>query len=504
LASDTKYSEDEINELKFEYIPRDSKDSDKKFTISIKNLLILIKDFYGADDAIVYWFNLYKKSFKLLASSEDGRSDNHKERFDIGNDYISRVCLNKKSEIANINSEQDKKLINHFKQSFNIKSIIANPLIVDDEVLAVVLCESKTLNFFGTPNLYTLQVFSESITNYIKYYSLNEDFEYEDDILKLLAANKVKETSEIIDIIQNSFVRYIEFESLAVITNKSGRYEITRFAASEGSKEINKVQGKELDRDSLAYRSIINKKVVTYNFLQDGSKTFRYLKDEAIDSFTNFCSIPFILDGQCLGIIAFDTRQDVFKLQSKLSNVYKLILPLFLYMNVISYAEGAHTRNFVDEKTSLYNKEFFVSRLTAELNKCRLFNESNFYCIYTCIDNLTALQDAGINRDYVEKVFSEELKAHFKGFDMIFKVDDNKYGIIANVGSEEKLFIEFEKMRKSISANIFKKEGKDINFTVSFAIKKYEDYSQPADAFLTELENVLKLAKSEGGNIVKI
>lgn len=349
-----------------------------------------------------------------------------------------------------------------------------------------------------------MQVFSESITNYIKYYSLNEDFEYEDDILKLLAANRIKDFNEIIDIIQNSFVRYIELESLAVITNISGRYEITRFVFTEGSKDVNKLQGKELDRDSLTYHSIINKKIVTYNFLQDGSKTFRYLKDEPISSFTNFCSIPFILDGQCLGIIAFDTRLDVFRLQSKLSNVYKLILPLFLYMNVISNAISAHARNFIDEKTSFYNKEFFVSRLTAELDKCRLFNESNLYCIYTCVDNLTALQEAGINRDYVEKVFSEELKKHFMGYDMIFKVDENKYGIIANVGSEEKLFIEFEKIRKLISANIFKKEGKDINFTVSFAIKKYEDYSQPAEIFLGELENVLKLAKSEGGNIVKI
>jgi GGDEF domain-containing protein len=87
---------------------------------------------------------------------------------------------------------------------------------------------------------------------------------------------------------------------------------------------------------------------------------------------------------------------------------------------------------------------------------------------------------------------------------MIFRLGQNKYAVLMNVSSDEKVFLELEKIRKAVSSKIYNTEGKEISYTVSFAIKKYDDMNLSRQAFLKELNDLLELAGSEGGNCVKI
>ena len=69
MEDTSKNTDGGIGELNFEFVEKGKDDSDKEFASSVKNILILVKDFYGADCAAVYWFNKIKQSFKLMAAS---------------------------------------------------------------------------------------------------------------------------------------------------------------------------------------------------------------------------------------------------------------------------------------------------------------------------------------------------------------------------------------------------------------------------------------------------
>jgi diguanylate cyclase (GGDEF)-like protein len=487
----------EAGELKFEFFTNNGFDSDKKFTVSVKNLLVLIKDFYGADSALVYWFNKNKKSFKLLASSEDNWKDVLNERFEIGNDPISCVCLKKVSEIINFESDQDKKLVSHYKGYFNIKSIIANPLLIDGDVVAVVLCESKTLNFFGTPNLYTLQVFSESITNYVKYYSLNEDFEYEDNILKLMAAGRLESEEYIYDLIEKSFTRYIEYDKLFLIHYEDRGFSLAKQFPSENGSVV------YIEEGSLVMKSIQSGKIITHFFDRNESKEYRFFKNEGLRTGMFFCIIPVLIGNFCIGALAFETKENVFEMQKLLSKAYKLAFPQFLYLKNLESISHDHL-DILDHLTGLYNNAFFETRLASEISSCRLFDDSFLYCVYISVDNPASQTATAAQKDFQDKAVADALKEKFLGYDMLFRIGLNKFAVILNMGSDEKVFLEFEKFRKYISTKIYNIEGKEISFTVSCAVKKYEDFNIMQEDFQKELDNMLLLAVSEGGNSVKI
>ena len=491
----------ETGELKFEFLTNDNTDSDKKFTSSIKNLLVLIKDFYGADDALVYWFNQNKQSFKLLASSEDNWKDVLYERFEIGSDPISRVCLKKISEIINFENDQDKKFIRHYKSFFNIKSIIANPLLLEDEAVAVVLCESKTLNFFGTPNLYTLQVFSESITNYVKYYSLNEDFEYQDSVLRSMASGKIVNDSYAFDMIEKSFSRYIEYDTLSVIRGESKEFVVAKqYPVNNGKNGVLRLL---LDGGSLAMKSIQSGKIITHFFDRNITREFRLFKDEDSRSDMFFCVIPVLINDFCLGALAFETKENVFNKRNELSKMYKLILPQFLYLKNLESLSHKEL-DIIDDETGFYNRSFFETRLASEISRCRLFDDSLLYCIYIVIDSAGQTRESSLPGDFLFKALSDALKEKFLSYDMLFRIDTNKFAMILNLGSDEKAFLELEKFRKYISSKIYSVEGKEISFTISCGIKRYDDLNCMQEEFLNELDNLVLLAVNEGGNSVKI
>lgn len=355
--SDKKHTDYHISKFKFDNVSDNNSDNDSRFVSNVKNQLILIKDFYGAESSTVYWFNLSKNSFKLLVSSEDEQWNNYTDRFEIGSDFLSTACSNKTSVIYDDVSEFRTEDFKCFNDLSKVKSVIINPLEIGGDVLAVLICESKTRNFFGNPNLYSLQIFSESIIHLIKYFILREEYESQNVILKKF----VREQAEASD------------ESIAIRDRESG----------------------------------------------------------------------------------------------------------------------------------LYSRDFFHSRLSSEMSKCRLLGSNELIVIYTCIDNPESVLEFGIQIEEARKLYVQELKIALNGYDMIFSLDSNLIGIMFSTGMTEKTYLELEKIRRSVSTKIFTIDGRDLNFTVSFAAKKYVNLDKQKDDFLKDILDMLEIAKDENGNVVK-
>lgn len=500
MEETSKNTDGGIGELNFEFFEKGKDDSDKEFASSVKNILILVKDFYGADSAAVYWFNKNKQGFKLLAASEDERIGEYLERFSLGNDYISTVCLRKNAEIYNITSDKEKNLIGHYKKDSNVKSLMAYPLLYDEEVIAIVLCESKTQNFFGTPNTYSLKVFAESIANYIRYFSQNEDFEFESRLLKILASGKIKNRDEACEIIKSVFDRFVSYENLYLLFGEDSNFNVSTYSSDENDSGV-KSEIVTVDEGSILLKSVKEKKIIIKDFASAPDKSFRFSGKDEFDLESWFCCIPVLMGDKCIGAAAFDFKKEFANMSSLLSDVYKLIFPFYMFS---ASADSGEEPEIKDKYTGMYSEDFFLIRIEAEINKCRLFNDNSLYCIYASIDNFDDLPGSEKERNEIETLFFEFLKEKFSGYDMMFRLEENKYAVISSVCSDENVFLELEKIRKSLSSKIYKIEDKDINFTASFAIKRYVDLNMSKDDYLDDLDNLLKLAVSEGGNTVKI
>jgi transcriptional regulator with GAF, ATPase, and Fis domain len=492
-------SNDDIGELKFDLTSDINTDDDVKFELIIKNLLVLIRDFYGADSCAVYWFNKFKNNVKLLTSSQDGQWNNFEDKYKIGNDILSLACLKNSQVIYDDVSQMKNDALVCFKNASNVKSVIINPLEIDGDVCSVVLCESKTENFFGNPNLYSLSVFSECIINYIRYYSLKEDFDFQNRLLSKFTHDYIYERREIFKVILDAINRFIITSQCTFILYEDGSLKLTDVFGENADSILN--EEFNIEKNSIAGKAASGDKILIHKFTKEDSY-YRYSPKESLKTGTFFCSIPFSIKNNLIGVISFDTNEDVYKKQKELLNLVKLIT-LFLYSYKLNGLIGYQYLEEKDKTFNLYNKKFFDKRVDSEINKCRIFNNNDLIVVYSRIDNADSFLGNGIGISDILKLYISELRKELKDYDMIFMLENNLLGVILNSEKDENVLIEFEKIRKLISTKIYSIKGKEINFTVSLAIKKYNDLSVEQDTFLGDLFNMLETSVREGGNKVK-
>lgn len=475
--------------------------ADEKFRTSVKNLLLLIKDFYAADYTVVYWFNKSKHSFKLLSDSEESASEIHKEKFvvddsfgEAGKDILMEVCERQQPKIMD---DAAGNLIHIFDK--RVKSVAAYPLVIDNESIGVLACESKAESFFGQPNLDTLKIFADSVSSYIKYFSLSEEFDFEDGLLKVLASGKFND-KPLLTMVQLVLERFIDVEDYYVVLCRKGKVVRARLLKKDG---VGLISGDiDIEEGTLIHKAITEGKIFNRYFRFGDNTMCRYSKLEDVLVNVNFCAIPFRIEGKCFGLLAFDTREDVNAIQNSLKKIYKYLYPVFLYLDSEHGFELTGTEK--EYRGRLKGKSEFDRRLKSELARCRQFDEYNLFVIAAGIDNIEALLDSGYASAEIEQLIIDDLEVELVGYDQVYKASNNRYFVLLCSDSEERVHIEFEKIRKNISVKIHYTEGKEVTFTASFAIKRYLDAQKTQDEFLKEMEEMLRLSGNEGGNQVKI
>lgn len=202
---------------------------DQKFLNSVNAVIGLIKEYYPAMNVAVYWYNEVNKSFKILSVKSE-LSDVFSQRFDLGQDIISHTCKNKKSVLLNINDNELNKdlLLDFYQLSNGIKSVICTPILLDNEVIGALLCDSGIDNFYGEPNLESLQIFSSIIAYYIKYFSVEDEFSFDKYVLGVLTDKKMFTENELFDLIHKCVNRYVDYISMALVLNNNEKYFVKK------------------------------------------------------------------------------------------------------------------------------------------------------------------------------------------------------------------------------------------------------------------------------------
>lgn len=494
-------AEIDTGELKFDFDYDAGENDDVKFNLFIKNLLVLIRDFYGASSSAVFWFNKFKKSFKLLTTSEDEEWSNYSDRYAIGNDILSKACLKNAGEIYDNVSDLGNDVLTCFKNVSKVRSVLINPIDINGEVLAVVLCESKSESFFGNPNLYSLQVFSTSIVNFIQYYSLKEDFDFQDRLLKKLSLGKICDEAGIIDSVEEVINRYFDVVNLSFVMSNESDLKLYKAKGKSYSNLLSNVL--KIEEGSIVHKSVFDKTVLVHKFAGSDESVYRYFKGENLKNDVYFCCLPVLSNKIVIGAVCFETDQDIFQRQKDVSKMLSLLYPFFYYMKIFNLA-NEELSLLINKRFDLYDKKYFDLRLFSEIDKCRIFNTTALIVVYTFIDNMDTFLRSGTILDDLMRTYINEIKLALNDYDMIFLLENNLIAMIISSENIENVYIELEKVRKAVASKIYSINGKEINFTVSFGLKKYDDIRITKDVFLKEISNLIESAVKEGGNLVKL
>ncbi len=494
MNQDSEHKYSEAGELRLEVLTdlpetgRSETDNDIKFRASVKNLLVLIKDFYGADSAAYYWFNLPRKQHKLLISSEYEDEILYLQKYGIGEDIITETCLKKEPVIYKAGNENERIRLAYRADISDVKTILAYPVLIEHEVIGTIICESKTEDFFAEPNIRTMSVFSESIANYIRYYSTYEEFFYHDKILKFIGSGKLTTEKDVCEMLGSIIAKFIDYKNLYFVLAHGYGFKV--LGSSENGSE------KSVDEKSLTAQAIKSKKLTGYNFKTGVTNEFRFYKDEKFGRDSEFTAIPVYAGYKCIGALCVDTVNQININKSFFFTIYKLLLPAFLYLNELRRKVN-ETGELIDEGSDFYNKKFFDKLLSSEINRCRRYNEYNTFVVFLRVDNTDS------EKELIAEVF-KFIKDYFSGFEMLFRTDNNKIAMLVNADNADKIYLDYEKMRKELSSKIIKIENKEYIPSLSIVIKRVDAQTVLKENILNEIDKMLIICENEGGNTVKI
>jgi diguanylate cyclase (GGDEF)-like protein len=170
---------------------------------------------------------------------------------------------------------------------------------------------------------------------------------------------------------------------------------------------------------------------------------------------------------------------------------------------------------FIDETTGLYNGSYFLQRLNEEYYRSLRYTHE-LSIVVIDIDHFNQ-----IDKEYGKKASEYVLMKvvniilnNTRNSDVVFRTDNDKFGIILPNTDETGAFQEAERIRKAIDqTKVIDKELIDLNLiahqrkhgikniTTSIGITSLTDEIKKPDDLVNEVESALEKAKNEGHNI---
>ena len=379
------------------------------------------------------------------------------------------------------------------------RSELAIPLMVRDQVVGVLNCESEQENFFDPENVDLLTLFSTQASMALenaRLYTLEQKRAAQLEAINAIAkqATAVLELKDLLakvcSLVRQSFpsdhVSVLLREEDALVL-KAHEGTLTLTLGEEGRLPMNAgIAGQAMQSGKAAY-------------VNDVTSCAQYVPVFA-ETHSRMC-IPLISFGQWLGVLALDSSKaecfhetDIKPLESvgdicatAIQNAY--------------YVERVRQLAYIDGLTGIFNRRFFELRIAEELERARRYNGS-LSVIMIDIDNFKRLNDefGHLLGDEVLRQVSSVFSQQLRRMDVVCRYGGEEFAMLLPQTSCDQALGVAEKLRREIAEWQF--PGVPRSVTISAGISSYPEQGRSRDEIVKAADAALYAAKQQGRNRV--
>jgi len=384
--------------------------------------------------------------------------------------------------------------------SRDTRSELAIPLMVRDEVVGVLDCQSDVENFFDSETIDLLTLFSTQASMALqnaRLYSLEQRRAAQ---LEAINAN-TKQTTAVLDL-EDLLVKVCSLvrqsfpgDHVSVLLREENDLALR---AHEGRLTL---RVSEKDRgpsgDGLAWRAMANSKTVVENDVSTVPNYVPMFKETR----SKMC-IPLISFGQTLGVLALDSaRTGSFQIADSQPLESVADISATAIQNAY-YVERVRQLAYIDGLTGIFNRRFFEMRIAEEMERARRY-EGGMAVIMMDIDHFKRLNDefGHLLGDEVLRQVSSVFSQHLRKVDIVCRYGGEEFAILLPQTSVEQALNVAEKLRKEIAAWQF--PGVPRAVTISAGASAYPAHGDGRDDLVKAADAALYAAKQAGRNCVK-
>jgi diguanylate cyclase (GGDEF)-like protein len=387
----------------------------------------------------------------------------------------------------------------YFCSAKSTRSELAIPLMVRDEVVGVLDCQSDRLNHFDSETIDLLTLFSTQASIALqnaRLYSLEEQ-----RTRQLQAINAIaQQTTAVLDLeellgrvcqlIQDAF--RVSHVSLFL---REDHDLVLR--AHHGTLTPRVPQGGRFPASTEPWASILaSSTTATETDLGGAPSTTKFFAESA----SRMC-IPLVSFGQTLGVLALDSvRPDAFR-DGDLQSLESVADICATAIQNAHYVERVKQLAYLDGLTGIFNRRFFELRIMEEIERARRYG-TGMAVIMADIDQFKRLNDefGHVLGDEVLRQVSSLFHQQLRKIDVVCRYGGEEFGILLTQTNAYHAMNIAEKLRKMVAGWQF--PGVPRTVTISAGAAAFPEHGTTRDALVKAADSALYAAKQSGRNKV--
>jgi diguanylate cyclase (GGDEF)-like protein len=381
------------------------------------------------------------------------------------------------------------------------RSELAIPLMVREEVVGVLDCQSDQLSFFDNETIDLLTLFSMQASIAIqnaRLYSLERQ-----RARQLEAINVIAQQSTAVMDLQDLLSRVCSVIRLAFQVP-----HVSLFLREEGELVLRAHDGTLTPCVALDARFPANQQPWSHILATNGTFIENNLGSatgclKLFAESASCMSIPLISFGQTLGVLTLHSSQPNAFREDELQSLESVADICASSIQNAHYLERVKQLAYLDGLTGIFNRRFFELRIAEEIERARRHNLS-MAVIMVDIDQFKKLNDefGHLLGDEVLRQVSSLFHQQLRKMDIVCRYGGEEFAILLTQTSAQHAVGVAEKLRRIVENWQF--PGVPRTVTISAGVAAFPEHGANRDALMRAADKALYAAKQAGRNRVSL
>ena len=460
----------------------------------LQRILGIARDYFHLQNVAILLLD--KEPQRLYVRSQIGW-DAGEDKLSLGfGEGITGAAAAKKQPVYVPDVSQDARYVCSAKST---RSELAIPLMVRDEVVGVLDCQSDRVDYFDNDTIDLLTLFSTQASMALqnaRLYSLERQ-----RARQLQAINAIAQQSTAVLDLEELLSRVC-----CLIQDAFQVSHVSLFLREESDMVLRAHHGTLTPRIPQGGRFPANREPWSRILATEGTLIEKDLLS-APDAFSLFegcdsrMSIPLVSFGQILGVIGLhSSNPDAFR-ETDLQSLESVADICATSIQNAHYVERVKQLAYLDGLTGIFNRRFFELRIMEEIERARRYG-TGMAVIMVDIDQFKRLNDefGHLLGDEVLRQVSSVFNQQLRKIDVVCRYGGEEVGILLTQTSAEHALSVAEKLRKSIEQWQF--PGVPRTVTISAGVAALPDHGTTRDDLVRAADTGLYAAKQAGRNQV--
>jgi len=459
----------------------------------LQQILLIARDYFHLQNVAILMLD--DEAGELYVRRQVGWDEGQdKVRVKVGTGMTGAAAQQKRTVYAPDVSKDPR----YLKTSRTTRSELAVPLMVRDQVVGVLDCQSANLNHFDSETADMLTLFSTQASMALqnaRLYSLERRRATQLEAINAIAqqTTAVLDLKELLSKVCLLIEHAFQVSHVSVLLKDEDDLVLR---ASHGKLTARVPEGGRLPADSGPWGKALEAgKTLVENNAQSAPDAGLYVETESR------MSIPLVSFGQTLGVLALDSeRPGAFHS----NDTQPLESVADICANAIQnahYVERVKQLAYLDGLTGIFNRRFFELRMAEEIERARRY-ESGMGVIMIDIDQFKRLNDefGHLLGDEVLRQVSSILHQQLRKIDVVCRYGGEEFAILLSQTSPQHSLAVAEKLRRMVETWQF--PGVPRPVTISAGTANYPDHGTTRDELVKAADAGLYAAKQSGRNRV--